>query len=396
MVPQVAHMCSILPFPTSLVLLSDVVRQDLHLCIIIHKVPDPAHPPQAPVPGQGAHQAPAAQAHQNCALVMILTLNPMLDLKCISSFGQSEHSCSTSPDVVLVQRDDEDSAVGGEDAGHSEIRKLYCKTRYHYSASQPHIMRKLTKSQHVSQHTRAIARCNKQVNDYAIGGKPSKAPDKIGLPLSYMEECWMFKPLDTIANPVGLCRFYQTDQHKFNVVTGPKSAAGTHRVKCLLELGKELGQPLTIVVFKGGMVTLLGLLQELQSHLTLSCMQIHTPEEAKMGWKNWVSCCPICTFVIKNDYTFLNHIIICHYWSSFSCSKCLVFMASSRQQMKKNFSKCGSPKEAHKKAHSKGGKSSRPQGSNKSCPKPKKGKKDKVDKDNKCGTEDDKPCGSES
>ena len=78
-----------------------------------------------------------------------------------------------------------------------------------------------------------------------------------------MEECGVFKPLDTIANPLGLCRFYQTDPQKSNVVTGPKSAAGTHRIKCLLELAKELGWPLTIVVFEGGTVTPLGLLQEL-------------------------------------------------------------------------------------------------------------------------------------
>ena len=27
----------------------------------------------------------------------------------------------------------------------------------------------------------------------------------------------------------------------------------------------------------------------------------------------------MCMYVIKNDYAFLNHIIIGHYWSSFSC-----------------------------------------------------------------------------
>ena len=49
-----------------------------------------------------------------------------------------------------------------------------------------------------------IAQRDKQVNDYADGGRPSKAPDKIGPPFSYMEECGLFKPLDTIiANPLG-------------------------------------------------------------------------------------------------------------------------------------------------------------------------------------------------
>ena len=78
-----------------------------------------------------------------------------------------------------------------------------------------------------------------------------------------------------------------------------------------------------MVVFEGGTVTLLGLLQELHSHLTLLHIVISTPEEVKVGPKNHVSCCPICTYVVKNDYSFLNHIVIRHYWSSFSCGKCL-------------------------------------------------------------------------
>ena len=87
----------------------------------------------------------------------------------------------------------------------------------------------------------------------------------------------MFKPLDSIANSKGLCRFYQTDPEKSNVITGPKSAASTHSIKRLLDFAKELGRPLTIMVFKGGMVTPLGLLQELHSRLTLSHIPIHMP-----------------------------------------------------------------------------------------------------------------------
>ena len=194
-------------------------------------------------------------------------------------------------------------------------------------------------------------------------------------------------------NPLGVCRFYWTDPQKFNVVTGPKSAASARRIKCLLELAKELGRPLTIVVFEGGTVTLLGLLQELHLHLTLLRIPIHTLEEVKMGQKNRISCCPICACIVKNDYAFLNDIVICHYWSRFSCGKCLEFTASSGQQ---HFPKCGGPKEARKEAHSKGGKSSGPHGGHKSGHKPKKGKKDKVDKDDKCGTKDDKLRRSES
>ena len=331
-----------------------------------------------------------------------------------SSSGGSEHSHSASPDVVLVQQDDEDTAVGGEDAGHLEDEEALSqgmvsllnvstsdnkeahKAAAHETVCKSGIQYGIWQDEQIHQRNEGIAQHNKQVNDYANGGRPSKTPDKIGPLLSYTEERRVFKPLDTIANPLGLCRLYQTDPQKSNVVTDPKSAAGTHRIKHLLELAKELGQPLTIMVFEGGMVILLGLLQELHSCLTLSCILIHTPEEVKMGQKNRVSCCPNCTYIVKNDYVFLNHIIICHYWSSFSCSKCLEFAVLSRQQMKKHFPKCDGPKEACKKVHSKGAKSSGPQGSHKSSHKPKKGKKDKADKDAKHSMEDDKLCGSES
>ena len=189
--------------------------------------------------------------------------------------------------------------------------------------------------------------------------RPSKAPDKIGPPLTYMEERGVFKPLYTIANTLGLCRFYQTDPKKSNVITGLKSTASTCKIKCLLKLAKELGWLLTVVVFEGGTVTPLGLLQELHSRSTLSSITIHMPEEVKVGPKNCVSCCPICVYVVKNDYLFLNHIIIGHYWSNFSCGKCLEFVASIRQQMKRHLPDCGDPKKVCKKKCSKGGKVAR-------------------------------------
>ena len=176
---------------------------------------------------------------------------------------------SASPKVVLVQGD-EDTAAGGEDAGHSEdeealsqgtvslldisnsgneearkaaVRETACKSDVQYGAWQ---------DEQIHQGNEGIVQRNKQVNDYADSGRPSKAPDKIGPPLSYMEENRVFKSLDTIANPLGLCRFYQTDPQKSNVIMGPKSSASTCRIKCLLELAKELGWPLTIMVLRVG------------------------------------------------------------------------------------------------------------------------------------------------
>ena len=119
------------------------------------------------------------------------------------------------------------------------------------------------------------------------------------------------------------------------------------------------------------------------------------PEAVKVGLKNRVSCCPICTYIVKNDYSFLNHIIIGHYWSSFSCGKCLEFVASLGQQMKKHFPDCKGPKKVHKKKHSKG-KVSGVWSSDKSDHKSKKSKKDKVEKGDKHDAEEKKPCRSPS
>ena len=207
-----------------------------------------------------------------------------------------------------------------------------------------------------------------------------------------MEEHGVFKPLETIDNPMGLCRFYQRSSKKSNVLTGLKSTDSARKIHDMVKLAKGVGQPLTVVVFKGEMVTSLGLLQELHSHLTLSRIAIHMPDEVKMGPKNCVSCFPICTFMVKKNYLLLNHIIVGHYWSSFSCGKCLKFMAFKRQQMKRHIQNCGKPKKESKKKHSKGDKAPKVQSSPKSGHKSKK-VKNKADKEGGSMAEQKKPHG---
>ena len=154
-----------------------------------------------------------------------------------------------------------------------------------------------------------------------------------------MEEHGVFKPLDTTANPLDLCQFYCTNPEFSKVISGPKSLASVCKVKHLLGKAKDHGQLYITVVFEGGNVTPLGLLKELHLQYTLSCIPIFTPNEAKLGQKTRVCCYPICTYM-KNDSVLLNYIIISHYWSNFACRKCLEFITSSGQQMKKHFLKC--------------------------------------------------------
>ena len=209
-----------------------------------------------------------------------------------------------------------------------------------------------------------------------------------------MEERGVFKPAEAINNPMGLCRFYRTSSKKSNVLTGPKSADCARKIQGMVKLAKGVRWPLTVIVFEGESVTPLCLLQELHSCLTLSHIAIHTLEEAKVGPKNRMSCCPICAYVVKNDYSFLNHIIVGHYWSSFSCGKCLKFVATNGQQMKRHIPGCGKPQKECKKKRSTNNKAPEVQSSSKSGHKSKKAKKKKTDKEGIGVVGQKKPCSS--
>ena len=128
-----------------------------------------------------------------------------------------------------------------------------------------------------------------------------------------MEECRAFKPAESINNARGLCRFYHTSPGKANVLVGPKSAASARRIHLLIEIAKGLGQQLTVVVFEGESVTPKCLLGELHSRMALSQYTLHTPDEAKIGIRNRVYCCPICAYVINNSTSLLDHIVVGHY-----------------------------------------------------------------------------------
>ena len=107
------------------------------------------------------------------------------------------------------------SNFDNEETHKAAVCKKVCKSDVRYAAWQ---------DKQIHQGNDDIAKCNKRVHDHADIRKRCKAPDKIGPPLSYMEEHGVFKPLETIDNPMGLCRFYWTSSKKSNVLTGPKSA----------------------------------------------------------------------------------------------------------------------------------------------------------------------------
>ena len=136
-----------------------------------------------------------------------------------------------------------------------------------------------------------------------------------------------------------LCCFYCTDPNVSTLKT-PKPPATVEHVKKLLLLASTQRRPYIIVVFQGGTVTPLGLLQELHMQSTLVCIPIYLPGETKDGHRPCVSCCPFCVYTVQNDPAYLNHIICMHYNANFTCGACLSAVTSSGQQMKNHIKEC--------------------------------------------------------
>ena len=158
-------------------------------------------------------------------------------------------------------------------------------------------------------------------------------------PISYMEERRLFQPLNSTTNPLGLCHFYSADPN-MSMPTTPKPLATVEHVKKLLFLASTQWWPYIIVVFQGGTVTPLGLLQELHTWSALVCIPIYLPGETKDGHKPCVSCCPFCVYTVQNNPAYLNHIVCMHYDANFACGTCLSAITSSGQQMKNHIKEC--------------------------------------------------------
>ena len=188
------------------------------------------------------------------------------------------------------------------------------------------------KEQQISKGMKGIEEQDNMVNNYTDGKRKPKNPDPLGPPISYMEERGVFQPLASTTNPLGLCRIYRVDSNVSAPKT-PKPPATVEHVKKLLLLASTQWQSYVIVVFQGGTVTPLGLLQELHTQSTLVCIPICLPGETKDGHRPHVSCCPFCAYTIQNNLAYLNHIICAHYDASFGCGACLSAVTSSGQQM---------------------------------------------------------------
>ena len=118
------------------------------------------------------------------------------------------------------------------------------------------------------------------VNNYADGKRKPKNPDLFGPPVSYMEERGVLShyPPQRI-----LWGFYPMDPTIIPTLTALKPLAKVDHIRSLLILAKTQPRPYIIVVFTGGAITALGLLQELHTLSVLAHIPIYQPDETKDG-----------------------------------------------------------------------------------------------------------------
>ena len=155
-----------------------------------------------------------------------------------------------------------------------------------------------------------------------------------------MKEHGVFQSLPSTTNPLGLCHFYPMDPASVSTLAPLKLPATVEHVKGLLLLAKTQCWLYIIIVFQGGPITPLGLLQELHMRNALAHIPIFRSDETKDGHKPHVSCYPFCMYTIQNDPAYLNHIVSMHYNANFVCGTCLSAITISGQQKKRHLKEC--------------------------------------------------------
>ena len=100
----------------------------------------------------------------------------------------------------------------------------------------------------------------------------------------------------------------------------------------MVEVAKRVGRQLTVIVFDGESISPMCLLRELHSRVALANRAIHTARRGQGGSTEPCVLLPhMCTYIVKNEIALLDHIVVGHYWGSFSCRRCLAFAATYRR-----------------------------------------------------------------
>ena len=86
------------------------------------------------------------------------------------------------------------------------------------------------------------------------------------------------------------------------------------QVRDLLKPARLIGHPYMILAYSTDSMTTMSVLRELHTTACLRCLQVDLCDK---------SFCPFCMYTGTNDLSYLNHIIIAHYNTSYGCGKCL-------------------------------------------------------------------------
>ena len=157
------------------------------------------------------------------------------------------------------------------------------------------------------------------------GKEQPNHPDPVGPPLEYMRDHQVF---DGVWSDIyDLCRFYilgtTGDPPEFPT---PWEPATRGQVRDLLKSAHAIGRPYLIVVHSTDSVTAVSLLRELHTTVCLRQLQVDLQDKSLK-----LLFCPFCAYAGGNNLSYLNHIIIAHYNTSYGCGKCLkqAFVSSS-------------------------------------------------------------------
>ena len=98
----------------------------------------------------------------------------------------------------------------------------------------------------------------------------------------------------------------------------PREPATRGQIRDLLKLACTIGHPYLILVHSADSVMAVSLLRELHTAACLWWLQVNLQDKSVE-----LSFCPFCTYTGGNDLSYLNHVIIVHYNTSYGCRKCL-------------------------------------------------------------------------
>ena len=189
--------------------------------------------------------------------------------------SEGEHDASYSTDKADVSQGSTpllDISASDND----ETRK--CKARAYARKSDTGYA--TWKEKQTSDGVEGLEERDQTVNDYTDGKKRPKNPYPLGPPVSYMEECGVFQPLTSPTNTYGLCHFYRADPN-VSLPSSPILPATAEHVKRLVLLASTKPRRHVLMVFLGGTVTALGLLQELHTQNALVRIYIYQSGDAK-------------------------------------------------------------------------------------------------------------------